>query len=72
MSGLAEIIKATLTEEPLQFAELADRHRSVAWRDFLTAWGEMREKDVLKRDDIGRYYIPGGKAEAIAAETRAI
>ena len=72
MSQLARVIEATLTEEPLQFAELADRHRSVAWRDFLHAWGEVREKDILKRDDIGRYYIPGGKAEAIAAETKAV
>ena len=72
MSGLAGAIEATLTDEPLQFGELADRHREVAWRDFLHAWGELREKDILKRDDIGRYYIPGGKAEAIAAETKAI
>ena len=72
MSGLADAIEATLREEPLQFAELVDRHRDVAWRDFLHGWGELREKDILKRDDIGRYYIPGGKAEAIAAETRAV
>ena len=72
MSGLAEVIEATLAEEPLQFGELADRHRDAAWRDFLHAWGEVREKDILKRDDIGRYYIPGGKAEAIAAETKAV
>ena len=72
MSGLAGVIEATLREEPLQFAELVDRHRAVAWRDFLHGWGELREKDILKRDDIGRYYIPGGNAEAIAAETRAV
>ena len=71
MSGLADTIEATLVEQPLQFAELVDRHRAVAWRDFLHAWGEVREKDILKRDDIGRYYIPGGPAEAIAAETKA-
>ena len=71
MSGLADTIEATLVREPLQFAELVDRHRAVAWRDFLHAWGEVREKDILKRDDIGRYYIPGGEAEAVAAETRA-
>ena len=72
MSGLAEAIEATLAREPLQFAELVDRHRDVAWRDFLHAWGAVREKDILKRDDIGRYYIPGGEAEAVAAETRAV
>ena len=72
MSELADTIEATLTEAPLQFGELADRHRAVAWRDFLHAWGEVREKDILKRDDIGRYYIPGGEAEVIAAETKAI
>ena len=72
MSGLADAIAATLTDAPLQFAELVDRHRAVAWRDFLHAWGEIRERDILKRDDIGRYYIPGGKAEAVAAETKAV
>ena len=43
----------------------------VPWRDFLQAWGQLREEDILKRDDIGRYYIEGGVAEAIAAETKA-
>ncbi len=71
MNELAAAIETALAEEPLQFGELADRHRSVAWRDFLDAWGKVREKDVLKRDDIGRYYIPGGPAEAVAAATKA-
>lgn len=71
MSALSETIKAALTETPMQFAEVIDDHRAVAWRDFLTAWGEIRVEDILKRDDIGRYFIEGGPAEAIAAATKA-
>jgi hypothetical protein len=71
MSALSETIKAALTETPQQFAELIDVHRSEPWREFLTAWGELRTEDILKRDDIGRYFIPGGPADAIAAATKA-
>jgi hypothetical protein len=71
MSALCKVIQAKLTETPMQFAEVVDDHLDVPWRDFLQAWGQLREEDILKRDDIGRYYIEGGAAEAIAAETKA-
>jgi hypothetical protein len=29
----------------------------VPWQEFLQAWGELREIDILKRDDQGAYYI---------------
>ena len=71
MSALSKVFQAKLTETPMQFAEVVDDHLDVPWRDFLQAWGQLREEDILKRDDIGRYYIEGGAAEAIAAETKA-
>ena len=71
MSALAETIKGALLKAPMQFAEVVDAHRDTAWREFLTAWGELRAENILKRDDIGRYYIEGGPAQAIAAATKA-
>jgi len=55
MSPLARNILRDLKAKPRQFAEIVDAHRDVAWRDFLRAWGEIREENVLQRDDDGRY-----------------
>jgi CHAD domain-containing protein len=71
VSALAEAIVTALRETPMQFGEMVDVHREVPWRTFLTAWGEVRDLDVLKRDEIGRYFVAGGPAEAVAAATRA-
>jgi hypothetical protein len=57
MSPLARTICRKLKEKPQQFSEIVDAHRDVAWRDFLRAWGEIREKNILQRDDDGRYLI---------------
>ena len=71
MSSLFLTIKSKLAETPMQFSEVVDSHLDVSWRVFLQAWGQLREEDILKRDDIGRYYIEGGAAEEIAAKTKA-
>jgi hypothetical protein len=42
-----------------------EAHPAVAWRDFLRAWGEVRESALLGRDDHGRYVIT---PPAVAAE----
>ena len=57
MSPLAEAICRELETQPRQFAEVVDAHREVTWREFLHAWGEVREKNALQRDDDGRYLI---------------
>ena len=57
MSPLASTLYETLQKEAKQFDELVDQHLEVPWRDFLQAWGELREADILKRDDAGAYYI---------------
>jgi len=57
MNPLARKIHSELESKPQQFSELVDAHRDTAWREFLHAWGELREQNVLKRDDDGRYLI---------------
>ena len=59
MSPLASILHETLQKEARQFDELVDRHLDVPWRDFLRAWGELRQANILKRDEAGAYYIGG-------------
>lgn len=68
MSALSHAIIETLRETAKQFAEVVDDHPDVAWRDLLLAWGEVREADVLKRDDFGRYFVAGGAAEEDVTE----
>ncbi len=63
MSPLATTLATTLEGEAKQFHDLVDAHENVSWRDFLRAWGELREADVLMRDDSGRYYIGDGKGD---------
>ena len=59
LSPLGERLLADLRVQPRHFAELVEAHGAVAWRDFLRAWGEVRDLDVLARDDEGRYLIGG-------------
>ncbi len=59
MSPLATTLQETLQNDAKQFDEMVDLHLDVPWRDFLRAWGELREADLLKRDDAGAYYIGG-------------
>lgn len=61
MSPLAQNILRDLKAKPRQFSEIVDAHRDVAWRDFLRAWGELREKNILQRGDDGEYLIPNAQ-----------
>jgi hypothetical protein len=60
MSPLAAELRATLETTARQFHELVDDHMETPWRDFLQAWGELREAYILKRDDEGAYFIETG------------
>jgi hypothetical protein len=64
VSPLADRLVTELRARPQHFAELVEAHGTVAWRDFLRAWGEVRESALLGRDDHGRYVInpPAGAA----------
>ena len=57
MSPLATTLKKSLETEARQFHDVVDDHMDVPWQKFLQAWGELREIDILKRDDEGAYYI---------------
>ena len=57
MSPLAEAIAEELRAQPQQFSQVADRHRDVAWPEFLKAWGEVRTLKSLGRDDDGNYVL---------------
>ena len=57
MSPLATTLKSALETEARQFHDVVDDHMDVPWQEFLQAWGELREIDILKRDDEGAYYI---------------
>ena len=57
MSPLATTLKPSLETEARQFHDVVDDHMDVPWQDFLKAWGELREIDILKRDDDGAYFI---------------
>jgi hypothetical protein len=57
MSPLATTLKTSLETEARQFHDVVDDHMDVPWQDFLKAWGELREIDILKRDDDGAYFI---------------
>ena len=57
MSPLATTLKTSLETEARHFHDVVDDHMDVPWQDFLKAWGELREIDILKRDDDGAYFI---------------
>ncbi len=57
MSPLARDILARLEGGALQFHDIVDAHMDASWPDFLRAWGELRDADLLRRDDDGAYII---------------
>jgi len=63
VSPLAERIVSELKLNPRQFHELVDAHMDISWPEFLRAWGEIREVDILGRDDDGAYVIVDVKAD---------
>lgn len=64
MSPLANKLATELEERPVQFHDLVDAHRDQPWRDFLKAWGELREAGILGRADDGCYYIGDAPPDA--------
>lgn len=55
---MAEAIARALRERPLFFMDLVRAHRDAPYRTLLLAWGEVRERHRLARDDEGRYRLP--------------
>jgi hypothetical protein len=57
VSALADALITQLRERPRHFGELVEAHMDTPWREFLLAWGEVRESNLLERDEAGRYVI---------------
>jgi hypothetical protein len=54
---LAERMTALLAERPRTFYELLRELEDVEYRAILQAWGALRERRALARDDHGRYVL---------------
>ena len=57
VSPLAGRIMDTLRERPRHFAEIAELHLDVPWREFLKAWGEVRDSPRIGRQEYGLYVV---------------
>ncbi len=56
-SEIAERILTLLKEEPMSFYVILQALEDVDYRVILQAWGILREKDLLARDEEGRYLL---------------
>ena len=54
---VADRMAALLRAQPRTFYELLRELDDVEYRMILQAWGELRERRALGRDDHGRYLI---------------
>jgi hypothetical protein len=59
---LATEIERFLTDQPRFFVEVVALTGEGRYREVLQAWGIVRERCRLERDEEGRYLIPAGGA----------
>jgi len=64
---MAEEITATLRAGPVFFMDLVRAHREAPYRTLLLAWGEVRDRHRLSRDDDGRYLLADEPATSEAS-----
>lgn len=57
---VAERMTRLLAERPRTFYELLRELPDVEYRTILVAWGSLRERRALGRDDDGRYVYRAG------------
>ena len=55
---MVESIVAMLRARPVFFMDLVRAHRDAPYRVLLRAWGEVRARHALSRDDEGHYFLP--------------
>jgi hypothetical protein len=61
-ADVADRIVGLLGERPRTFYEITRALDEVEYRVFLRAWGAVRERGVLGRDEDGRYLLrPGAR-----------
>jgi hypothetical protein len=58
VTRLADAIVAALRERPLFFMDLVRTHRDLPYRTLLRAWGAVRDREKLERDEEGHYFLP--------------
>ena len=64
---LADRIVERLGTRPALFYDLLVDFADAEYRDLLRAWGRVRERITLERDEHGHYLLPGGASAATAA-----
>ncbi len=59
MMGVDEMVQKMRGElaKPMQFSDVIDLFQNESYQDFLLAWGELREQELLSRLPDGRYLI---------------
>ena len=60
IDAVADRMAALLAARPLTFYELLRELPDVEYRAILQAWGALRERRALARDEHGRYLIREG------------
>jgi hypothetical protein len=63
ITALARRIEEFLTEQPRFFVEVVALTEEGRYRDVLRAWGLVRERGRLQRDEQGRYLLPATPGE---------
>jgi hypothetical protein len=58
VARVAAAMTALLRAKPVMFMELVRAHPDVPYRTILLAWGEVRERHRLERDEEGNYFLP--------------
>ncbi len=56
---VVERILKVLGEGPKDFYAILKSLADVEYRTILIAWGTVRDKNVLRRDDHGNYFLAG-------------
>mgnify|MGYP001178176698 CR=1 FL=1 len=54
---LVRQMESYISESPRFFADVLRQFADRPYRDVLLAWSAIREKDILRRDEEGRYVI---------------
>ncbi len=60
VARVAESMTRMLREKPVFFMDLVRAFPHIPYRTLLLAWGQVRERHRLSRDDEGHYVLAAG------------
>jgi|GEM_PF-819193 len=60
VAQVAESMTRMLREKPVFFMDLVRAFPHIPYRTLLLAWGQVRERHRLSRDDEGHYVLAAG------------